>query len=91
MLGLHLLTEWLVDLLPIEMTRHVVIEPDRVTGFWTSDIAVPLALALLASLGWILHLWFADRGTALFYTGLLGGALLIGWAGRANIAGSPKC
>lgn len=90
MLFLHLLTDGWSTFFLIEVPRHVVIEPDRVTGFWTSDIAVPLALALLASLGWLLHLWFSDRGTALFYTGLLGGALLIGWAGRANIAGSPN-
>ena len=90
LLALHLASDGWSTFFLIEVPRHVVIEPDRVTGFWTSDIAVPLALALLASLGWILHLWFADRATALFYTGLLGGALLIGWAGRANIAGSPN-
>jgi hypothetical protein len=90
MLGLHLASDGWSTFFLIEVPRHVVIEPDRVMGFWTSDIALPLALASLASLGWILRLWFVDRGTALFYTGLLGGALLIGWTGRANIAGSPN-
>ena len=90
MLALHVATEGWSSFFLIEVPRHVVIEPDRIGGFWTSDIFVPLASALAVSVAWLACLWRADRNAALFYTGLLGGALLIGWAGRANIAGSSN-
>ncbi len=90
MLALQIATGGWSSFFLIEVPRHVVIEPDRIAGFWTSDIFVPLALALIVSVAWIISLWRTDRAAALFYTGLLGGALLIGWAGRANIAGSPN-
>jgi len=90
MLGLHIASGGWSTFFLIEVPRHVVIEPDRIVRFWASDIAVPLALALLAAIVWLLRLWSSDRGAALFYSGLLAGTLLIGWAGRANIAGSPN-
>lgn len=90
MLGFHLASDGWSTFFLVEVPRHVVFERDPVTDFWTSDIAAPLALALLAALGWLLQRWFVARGTALFYAGLLGGALLIGWAGRANVAGSTN-
>jgi hypothetical protein len=90
MLALHVASGGWSSFFLIEVPRHVVIEPDRITGFWTSDIFVPLALALAVSVAWIAYLCRTDRSAALFYAGLFGGALLIGWAGRANIAGSPN-
>ena len=42
----------------------------------------------MVSVGWIVSIWRSDRATALFYAGLVGGALLTGWLGRINVAGS---
>jgi 4-amino-4-deoxy-L-arabinose transferase-like glycosyltransferase len=91
MLALHVATGGWSSFFLIEVPRHVVIESDAaVTQFWISDMLAPLGVALTVSIAWIASLWRTDRGAALFYTGLLGGALLIGWAGRANVAGSTN-
>ena len=90
MVGLHLATDGWSTFFLVEVPRHAAISQDRIVGLWTADILAPLALALLSSIGLIAGTWTFDRGRALFYCGLLCGALLDGLVGRANAAGSPN-
>jgi hypothetical protein len=71
----------------VEVPRHIEIDWSRLSWFWTSDMFL-LPLALLTSAGFLVAIRTSDRGKALFYAGLFGGALLTGLLGRMNIAGS---
>jgi len=90
MIALHFATDGWSTFFLVEVPRHAAISQDRIVGLWTADILAPLSLALLSSIGLIAGMWTSDRGRALFYCGLLCGALFAGLAGRANAAGSPN-
>jgi hypothetical protein len=90
MVALHFATDGWSTFFLVEVPRHAAIRPDRIVGLWTADILAPLSLALLSSIGLIAGMWTSDRGRALFYCGLLCGALFDGLVGRANAAGSPN-
>jgi hypothetical protein len=90
MVGLHFATDGWSTFYLIEVPRHAAITPDRIVGLWTADLLAPFSLALLSSIGLIAGTWTSDRGRALFYCGLLSGALFAGLVGRANVAGSPN-
>jgi hypothetical protein len=90
MVALHFATDGWSTFFLVEVPRHAAITQDRIVGLWTADILAPLSLALLSSIGLIAGTWTSDRGRALFYCGLLCGALIDGLVGRANAAGSPN-
>lgn len=90
MVAMHITSDGWSTFFLVEVPRYVMFDPDGAADFWPVDIGVPLAPAVSVSAIWILCRWRTDRDTALFYAGLLGGALLIGWAGRANIAGATN-
>ena len=72
----------------MKVPSDVEIDWHKIASFWLSDIFPLLFLALLASVGLILKLWPSDRRGALFYAGLLSGALLCGWLGRLHVGGA---
>jgi 4-amino-4-deoxy-L-arabinose transferase-like glycosyltransferase len=88
--GLHFATDGWSTFFLLEVPRHAAIRQDQIAGLFTADILVPFSLALLSSTVLIASTWKSDRGRALFYSGLLSGALFVGLVGRANAAGSPN-
>jgi hypothetical protein len=90
MVALHFATDGWSTFFLVEVPRHAAVRADRIVGLWTADLLAPLWLALLSAAGLIVGTWTSDRGRALFYGGLLGGALFDGLIGRANAAGSPN-
>jgi hypothetical protein len=90
MVGLHFATDGWSTFFLIEVPRHAAIRRDQIAGLLTADLLVPFSLALVSSIGLIARAWKSDRPRALFYCGLLCGALFVGVVGRANAAGSPN-
>jgi 4-amino-4-deoxy-L-arabinose transferase-like glycosyltransferase len=90
MVGMHIATDGWSTFFLVEVPRYVTIDPERMAAFWTADLFPTLFLALLTSIGLFVGMWTSDRGRAVFYCGLLCGAILVGWVGRANVAGAAN-
>jgi 4-amino-4-deoxy-L-arabinose transferase-like glycosyltransferase len=90
MVGMHLATDGWSTFFLIEVPRYVTIDPERMVAFWTADLFPTFFLALLTSIALFVGMWTSDRGSPVFYCGLLCGTILVGWGGRANVAGAAN-
>jgi 4-amino-4-deoxy-L-arabinose transferase-like glycosyltransferase len=87
---LHVSTDGWSTFFLVEVPRHGEIDRSVIASFWTTDLLPPLGLALLTSLALVIAKWGCDREGALFYGGLLSGALLCSWLGRIHVGSTSN-
>jgi Dolichyl-phosphate-mannose-protein mannosyltransferase len=73
----------------VEVPRHGELDFGVILSFWSTDLR-PLWPALLCAIGLVAANWRSDRAQALFYAGLLLGALLCGWLGLMHVGGTSN-
>ena len=86
---LHVATQGWSTFFLVEVPRYGEFDPGVILSFWTTDM-LPLWPALWSAIGLIVTQWRCDRAGALFYAGLLFGALLCGWLGVMHVGGTAN-
>jgi hypothetical protein len=86
---LHVATQGWSTFFLVEVPRYGEIDYAVMLSFWSTDL-LPLWPALASALGLIAVKWRTDRAGALFYAGLLTGALLCGWLGLMHVGGTSN-
>jgi len=89
MTALHVVTQGWSTFFLVEVPRYGELDPNVILSFWSTDL-LPLWPALLSALGLVVAKWRRDRTGALFYAGLLAGALLCGWLGLMHVGGTSN-
>jgi 4-amino-4-deoxy-L-arabinose transferase-like glycosyltransferase len=90
MIAMHIASDGWSTFFLVDVPSHVVIDADRIAGFWPSDLLAHLFPAVLTAIGLVAYTRKSARPASLFYGAMLIGAVAAGWAGRANAAGGPN-